>query len=46
MVGLFGAGWINLRLADGSPVIIDNYATSPAAATPDIYTPVSDTWPD
>ena len=46
MVGLFGAGWINLRLADGTPVIIDNYATSPAAATPDIYTPVSETWPD
>jgi gamma-glutamyltranspeptidase/glutathione hydrolase len=46
MVGLFGAGWINLRLADGSPVIIDNYATSPAAAGPEMYAPVSDTWPD
>ena len=46
MVGLFGAGWINLRLADSTPVIIDNYATSPSAATTDIYTPVSDTWPD
>ena len=46
MVGLFGAGWINLRLADGTPVIIDNYATSPAAATPEMYTAVSDEWPD
>ncbi len=46
MVGLFGAGWINIRLADGATVILDNYAHAPAAATPHIYRPVSDTWPD
>ena len=34
MVGLFGAGWINIRLADGTPVILDTYACAPAAATP------------
>lgn len=46
MVGLFGAGWINIRLADGATVILDNYAHAPAAAAPDMYRPVSDTWPD
>ena len=46
MVGLFGAGWINIRLADGTPVILDTYACAPAAATPGMYAPVSDTWPD
>jgi gamma-glutamyltranspeptidase/glutathione hydrolase len=46
MVGLFGAGWTNIRLADGSFVSLDNYSTAPAAATPDLYTPISDTWPD
>ncbi len=46
MVGLFGAGWINIRLADGTPVILDAYACAPAAATSDMYAPVSDTWPD
>lgn len=46
MVGLFGAGWTNIRLADGTSVVIDNYSTAPAAATPDFFTPVSDTWPD
>jgi gamma-glutamyltranspeptidase/glutathione hydrolase len=46
MVGLFGAGWTNIRLADGTSVVIDNYATAPAAARPDLFTPVADTWPD
>lgn len=46
MVGVFGAGWMNLRLADGSSVIVDNYATAPLAATPDLFTPLSATWPD
>ena len=27
-------------------LIIDNYATAPAAATPDLYQPISDAWPD
>ncbi len=46
MVGVFGAGWTNIRLADGSFIVIDNYSTAPAAATPDLYTPISDTWPN
>lgn len=46
MVGLFGAGWINIRLADGTPVILDAYACAPNRATQDMYAPVSDTWPD
>jgi gamma-glutamyltranspeptidase/glutathione hydrolase len=46
MVGIFGAGMTHLRLADGRHLVIDNYTTAPAAARPDMYTPVSDTWPD
>ncbi|ETW95162.1 MAG: gamma-glutamyltransferase [Candidatus Entotheonella factor] len=46
MVGIFGAGWTHIRLADGSHMILDNYTAAPAAATPDLYTPISDTWPD
>lgn len=46
MVGPLGGGYINLRLADGTSLCIDNYTVSPAAATPDMYRPVSDTWPD
>ena len=46
MVGFLGAGWMNLRLADGTAIIIDNYSTARAAATPDMYKPISDTWPD
>ncbi len=46
MVGILGAGWINIRLSDGTPVIIDNYSNAPAAATPSMYRPLSDTWPD
>jgi gamma-glutamyltranspeptidase/glutathione hydrolase len=46
MVGLFGAGWANLRCADGRSLIIDNYSTAATAATPYLYTPISDTWPD
>ena len=46
MVGIFGAGMTHLRLADGRHLVIDNYTTAPAAARPDMYCPVSDTWPD
>ena len=46
MVGPFGGGYINLRTADGESVCIDNYTMSPSASTPDMYRPVSDTWPD
>lgn len=46
MVGIFGAGMTHLRLADGRHLVIDNYTTAPAAARPDMFTPVSHTWPD
>ena len=46
MVGPFGGGYINLRKADGTSLCIDNYTLAPAAATPDMYRPVSDSWPD
>lgn len=46
MVGMFGGGWINIRLADGRFVIVDDYPTAPSAARPDMYRPVSDTWPN
>ena len=46
MVGIFGAGHTHLRLADGRHVVIDNYTVAPTAARPDMYRPLSDTWPD
>jgi len=46
MVGIFGAGMTHLRLADGRHLVIDNYTIAPTAARPDMYVPVSDTWPD
>src|SRR2546425_4788303 len=47
LVSVFGAGFVNFYDAStGNIVIVDNYTTAPAAATPDMYTPVSDTWPD
>jgi gamma-glutamyltranspeptidase/glutathione hydrolase len=47
MVSIFGAGFVNFYDARRDEVItIDNYTVAPAAARPDMYTPVSDTWPD
>ena len=46
MVGIFGAGHAQLFLAGGVHTVIDGYTTAPAAARPDMYRPVSDTWPD
>ena len=46
MVGIFGAGMTHLQLGDGRHLVIDNYTTAPAASRPDMYRPVSDTWPD
>lgn len=46
MVGPLGGGYINLALADGTDLCIDNYTLAPSAATPTMYTPVSDSWPD
>jgi gamma-glutamyltranspeptidase/glutathione hydrolase len=46
MVGVFGAGMSTLRLADGRQEFLNNYTVAPAAAAPDMYEPLSDTWPD
>ncbi|MDP7485731.1 MAG: gamma-glutamyltransferase [Dehalococcoidia bacterium] len=46
MVGIFGAGHMNVRLANGEHRVIDGYATAPAASTEDMYTPVADSGPD
>lgn len=46
MVGPLGGGYINMQMADGTALCIDNYTMAPGAATPDMYTPVSDSWPD
>ncbi|WP_458097901.1 gamma-glutamyltransferase [Roseomonas sp. WA12] len=46
MVGFFGGGVALIRLADGREMVLDGLATAPAAARPDMYRPVSDTWPD
>ncbi|HEU4370491.1 MAG TPA: gamma-glutamyltransferase, partial [Methylomirabilota bacterium] len=46
MVGVFGAGHTHLLLADGRHTVLDGYTTAPAAARPDMYRPLSDTWPD
>ena len=46
MVGIFGAGHMNVRLANGEHHVIDGYSTSPAASTEDMYTPVAASGPD
>jgi gamma-glutamyltranspeptidase/glutathione hydrolase len=40
MTTIFGAGFINLRLADGTCTTIDNYATVPLAARADMFEPI------
>lgn len=40
MTTIFGAGFINIRLADGACTTIDNYATVPAGATADMFVPI------
>lgn len=40
MVTIFGAGFVNIRLADGTAVVVDNYATVPSGATADMFEPV------
>jgi gamma-glutamyltranspeptidase/glutathione hydrolase len=46
MVSIFGAGFVNFyEASSGNNVIVDNYTSAPAAATPEMYTPVSATWP-
>lgn len=46
MVGIFGAGWMTLRTAEGETLTVDNYSCAPAAAHPALYVSISDTWPD
>lgn len=46
MVGIFGAGHMNVRLANGEHHVIDGYATAPAASTEDMYIPIVDSGPD
>jgi gamma-glutamyltranspeptidase/glutathione hydrolase len=46
MVGIFGAGHMNVRLANGEHHVIDGYSTAPAASTEDMYTPIADSGPD
>src|SRR5215212_6948279 len=45
MVGLLGGGMTHIRAADGAHTVIDGLSTIPAAAQPDMYTPVSQDWP-
>jgi gamma-glutamyltranspeptidase/glutathione hydrolase len=40
MVTIFGAGFVNIRWADGTCVTIDNYVTIPSAARPDMFEPI------
>ena len=40
MVTIFGAGFVNIRLADGTTTVIDNYVTVPGSATPDMFEPI------
>ena len=46
MVGIFGAGHMNVRLANGETHVIDGYSTAPAACTETMYTPIADSGPD
>jgi gamma-glutamyltranspeptidase/glutathione hydrolase len=42
MTTIFGAGFMNIRLADGTAVVIDNYAEVPRGAAPDMFEPIPD----
>lgn len=46
MVGIFGGGTSVVHLANGDLHVFDGLATAPAQTRPDIYTPISDSWPD
>ena len=45
-MGIYGAGFMNIRLASGDRFVIDNYSQAPAAAKMDMFTPLSDEWPN
>jgi gamma-glutamyltranspeptidase/glutathione hydrolase len=40
MTSIFGAGFLTIRLADGTTTTIDNYATIPAAAHESMFDPI------
>ncbi|MEZ5853931.1 MAG: gamma-glutamyltransferase [Hyphomicrobiaceae bacterium] len=42
MVGLIGGGMMHIRSPDGHHTVIDGQSQAPAAATPDLFEPVSD----
>jgi gamma-glutamyltranspeptidase/glutathione hydrolase len=42
MIGVLGGGLTHLRTAEGQHRVIDALSVAPAAATPDLYSPVSD----
>ena len=42
MTSIFGAGFINIRLADGTCTTIDNYATVPGGARDDMFEAIPD----
>jgi gamma-glutamyltranspeptidase / glutathione hydrolase len=46
MVGVFGAGHAQVFMPGRLHTVIDGYTTAPAATQPDMFRPVSDTWPD
>lgn len=46
MVGIAGGGLAHLRLADGRHTVFDCMSHAGAAATPDMFHPLSDTLPD
>ena len=46
MVGIVGGGMAHIRFGDGRHTVIDGMVRAPLAATPDCYTPISDTMPD
>jgi gamma-glutamyltranspeptidase/glutathione hydrolase len=46
MVGVFGAGHAHLFMPGKAHTVIDGYTVAPAASRPDMYRPISDTWPD
>ncbi len=40
MVTIFGAGFVNIRWANGECTTIDNYAVTPKASKPDMFHPI------
>ncbi|MBB4105227.1 gamma-glutamyltransferase [Allorhizobium borbori] len=46
MVGIAGGGLSHVRLGSGEHFVIDMLSSAPAAATPEMFTPVADSGPD